>query len=650
MPLDRITEEIAHFIGLFQLDTEAARMRDSYDAFRAARDDLPPPNDLPEVTISVRAPYEVVPFEPALKAHLAPSPLPVAAASAAAMPGGAAAGGDLNFTTRAWQVPPEKLADAIRTHPFAPEPYWDVPPPNSIVSVTVQSLTLSDNDFLDFGQGHAFVSPEVFTAELMEMVGIAQSLALDMSALLTPGEVPSVEAVIAAIAEAEGAGGAGGATVTVSHGAAAMGIVVNGAKADAMPVFRDNLPQALRADDAAEDGEGEADNPFAVEPGHHVMAGGNLSTNEVHIWSNWVDAPVISVMGDVVKLNLISQVTLLSEHDTGSQPGAPSWAVNAAQIELLSSEPDDAADVDAAPVLPAHWQIETIEGDVVALNWLQQYIFATDNDRAEIMVSGGDTGIWLGANTLGNLTTLADLGFHYDLIVVGGSMITMNLIQQISVLLDSDAITGTLAAADVRSGGDNYLQNSAAISTTGIDTITAMTDAFRTAGEALAQGAATISAQLAADPLLASKEALSVLYITGDLIEMNAIEQHNYVGDADQVHLALQDFVAGAGDEVTITTGSNALLNDALITDMGIDSTVLAGGEVYSDALIHQAGLIDTDAVPDGVALAALTNEAVAAFLASDMIDPPAAHEDGGHLPPVAGEGGSLDVMQSVLA
>ncbi|MCT8331628.1 hypothetical protein [Albidovulum sediminis] len=229
-------------------------------------------------------------------------------------------------------------------------------------------------------------------------------------------------------------------------------------------------------------------------------------------------------------------------------------------------------------------------------------------------------------------------------------MITMNLIQQISVLLDSDAITGSLGAEDWLGGGDNYLQNSAAISTTGIDSITAMTDTFRAAGEALAHGAASITAQLAADPLFTGTEVLSVLYITGDLIEMNVIDQRSYVGDADQVHLALEDFVAGVGDEVTVTTGSNALLNDARITDMGIDSTVLAGGEVYSDALIYQAGLIDSDAVPDGVTLAALTSEAVAAFLASDMIDPPAPHEEGGHLPPVAGEGGSLDVMQSVLA
>ena len=140
-----------------------------------------------------------------------------------------------------------------------------------------------------------------------------------------------------------------------------------------------------------------------------------------------------------------------------------------------------------------------------------------------------------------------------------------------------------------------------------------------------------------------------MLYIAGDLIKLNAIEQHNYVGDADQVFLALQDFVAGIGDDVTVTTGSNALLNDAHIRDTGIDSVVMAAGEVYSDALIHQAELIDTDALPNGVT-ATLTNEAIAAFLSSDMIDAAPAADDGAGAAPLTADSGSLDVMATVLA
>jgi hypothetical protein len=423
-----------------------------------------------------------------------------------------------------------------------------------------------------------------------------------------------------------------------------------------MPDFRENLPQALREVDEAEEeeiadgppNEEEADNPFAVDPGHHVMTGGNLAANEAYVGSNWVDAKVIAVMGDVVRLDVISQVNILSDGDIGTHPGAPSWAVNAAAIELHSSETGDVTGP-PADVFPSHWQVVRVEGDVVAVNWIQQHVFATDYDRVEVQFSGSDTYFGLGGNLLGNLASLVELGFHYDLIIVGGRMISMNMVEQINVLLDDDWVSGAVWAADAISGGDNYLQNSATISTTGIDTITAMTEAFRAAGEALAAGGNSISAALAADPLFAGKATLSVLYISGDLIEVNAIEQLNYVGDADQVYLALQDFVAGAGDDVTVTTGSNALLNDATITDIGIDSTVLAGGQVYSDALIHQAELIDTEAAPDGVVLSGLTNEAIAAFLASDMIDPPANPDDYGGVPPIMADGGSLDVMQSVL-
>lgn len=657
MPLDRISEEIAHFIGLFHLDTEAARMREGYDAFRAVRDAELPPDDLPRVTIKLNAPYDVKPFEPGLKFHPL-LPVQAAAGPVGTMPFGPAHQGITVSITSQSDLPQVDDGSAFGAEP--PPVRWLIPLPNSILTVTTQFLWLSDNDFLDFGFDTSFLSPAVYAAKFVALVETAESLSLGLSDQITPGQMPETESILSVIASAENHVDAApaGAEVSVVQGADAQGIVINGVAADEMPDFHENLPQALREDDEPVEDENdtdgqrdedEADNPFAVDPGHHVVTGANLAANEAYVGSNWVDAKVIAVMGDVVHLNVISQVNILSDGDIGTHPGAPSWAVNAAELKLQSSE----AGEDVAPpaqVFPSHWQVVRVEGDVVAVNWIQQHVFATDFDRVEVQFSGSDTFFGLGGNTLGNLASLVELGFHYDLIIVGGRMISMNMIEQINVLLDDDWVSGAVWAADAISGGDNYLQNSATISTTGIDTITAMTEAFRAGGEALAAGGDSISAALAADPLFAGKATLSVLYISGDLIEVNAIEQLNYVGDADQVYLALQDFVAGAGDDVTVTTGSNALLNDATITDIGIDSTVLAGGQVYSDALIHQAELIDTDAAPDGVVLVGLTNEAIAAFLASDMIEPPANPDDYGGVPPVMAEGGSLDVMQSVLA
>ncbi len=39
MALDRISEEISHFVGLFHLEIEAAKLRLEYQEFRMLRDD-----------------------------------------------------------------------------------------------------------------------------------------------------------------------------------------------------------------------------------------------------------------------------------------------------------------------------------------------------------------------------------------------------------------------------------------------------------------------------------------------------------------------------------------------------------------------------------------------------------------------------------
>lgn len=661
MPLDRTTEAIAHFIGLFHVDSEAARMRVEYDAFRGKAEDLPEPGDHPEFTINIRSPHELKGFEPGLKVPTSDAPVqsvsPVATTAATGL-APAVAPISISIETTG------PVAEAFQAGQAMMVPHWIIPLPNSIVTLVDQTLTMSDDDLLVFGHGYEFTDPSVLHARLQELASVADGLSLGVSTHLQAGRVLSVDDALTVVTAAQGldASGVAGATATLIEGDAASGIYVNGTLVEEMPDFRDNVPASMQDEFAEEEAEeadppgpdalAEEDNPFAVDPGHHVSTGENLAANEAYVGISWVDAGVIAVAGDVVSLNLISQVNLLSEHDSGGG-GVLSQLINAAQIEAVSSKPEDAETAEAAgqPVFPRHWQVQTVDGDVMLVNWVQQHIFATDNDRAEVEFSGAATAIGLGENTLANIVSLIELGFHYDLIIVGGNMISFNLIEQINVLLDSDAIAGAAWPAGGVSSSDNLLMNSGTITATGVDTFTAMTDLFRAEIAALAAGAGTISDALAADPLFEGLETLSVLYITGDLIKTTVIEQTNYVGDADQVHLALEEFIAENGGDVTLTAGSNALLNAATIEDSGIDSIVLAGGEVYSDALIYQAELIDTDAAPEGVALAALTNEAVAAFLASDMIDPdPLAADDAGGGHPLPADSGSLDVMQSALA
>ncbi|PPB81156.1 hypothetical protein LV82_01198 [Albidovulum inexpectatum] len=658
MPLDRTTEAIAHFIGLFQVEIEEMRLRDAYDSFRARPPENTEDSDLVKVTISFRAPHELQGVEvsgSAMGTAQSPArefvPTPVAELQPATQPTPAEISAQVETPTPDPEMLNPTSAIVLR---------WEIPLPNTVVTVTVQTIHMNDNDILVFDDDLHFVDPDAFTAELMELAVVADSLGFGLSELMEPGHIPSADAILAAFAEAQLVTEAApeGAHVAVIQGEALAGIFVNGEAAEEIPDFNDSLPRSMQnAETDDTDGVTEIAlpvSPFAVEDGHHVSTGENLTANEAHIVKNWVDAEVIAVAGDVIQVNIISQVNVLSDQDFGpGAPGTPSATINAAKIESVSSAPDDAEPVSrpaADPVFPQHWQVERVDGDVVLENWVQSHIFATDNDCAQVVLTGSNTSIGLGENALGNYTSLIELGFHYDLIIVGGDMISMNFIEQVNVLHDDDVILGDGWGDAIVEGGDNLLMNAAAICETGIDTTIAMTDPFRADLDALAAGASDISDAVAKDALFAGKDALSVLYISGDLIEFNAIQQVTHLGDADQVQAALADILASGGD-LTVNSGSNAMLNAATIEDLGIDSTVLAGGDVYSDALIHQAELIDMDSLPDGVALTALTNEAVAAFLSPDMIDGnPVATDDADAIAPIPADAGNLDVMQSALS
>ena len=138
--------------------------------------------------------------------------------------------------------------------------------------------------------------------------------------------------------------------------------------------------------------------------------------------------------------------------------------------------------------------------------------------------------------------------------------------------------------------------------------------------------------------------------VQANLTQLNLIDQVNYLGDQDQVHMAL-DAVATmiGGTAVSVSTGANALMNAATIMTAGLDSKIMAGGAVYDDALLYQAELIDTDAAPNGVSVKALASEAVA-FLADDMIGSSLsdAIDAAGYVDDSHTGGTPLDVMQTM--
>jgi hypothetical protein len=664
MALDRISEEIAHFIGLFHLETEAAKLRFEYQAFRLAR-------DAPELDPIQGNPFSgnsVLP-ENALKVGLKNPQASVAQPTWESVTIAPLTLPNLQTYLENYQVAAEQTIlplpwfGSIITLGPAFEIF-----PNSIILAVTQSAFLSDNDLLLFDGSANFVDPDLLMTALLEAGEVARSLSL-VDPWVWQAEDGSIYesalAMKAALAEAD-LPDHEGVDAVLLRGDAAEGIFTNGQATDDLPVIKDLLPEFLQPEETGadqnlidrelpSDGITQHDTgPFGVDPGHHVVTGGNQVVNEAALKSVWVDAPVIAVSQNVIRLDVISQINLRQEASYLPDYAVytPSSSLNIAQLEQSSASKQDDAQPDAqigrGDGLPSFWNVTRLESDLMLMNWVQQHIFVSDYDRVEVKFSGAATYMGTGENIVFNETSLLSLGFHYDLIMVGGNMITLNQISQINVMLDQDIITGAVPAATSLHAGDNLQLNMGTITTTGIDTMVPQKDHFAKALDELKAGATTLSADVAKDSMFAGKDTLSVLYIDGDLIQTNVIEQINYLGDSDQIHFIKDMFSTAAGAEVTVTSGSNAQINSAKIISEGLDSLVMAGGEVYSDALIYQVGLIDDAAAPTGVQLEPLATEAVA-FL-TDEADQPSFDQTFGAASDSADAPLSADIMQTMLA
>jgi hypothetical protein len=666
MAFDRISEEIAHFIGMFHLEIEGHRLRLEYDAFSVQQRDHdrnfdPPPE------LKVSAPFAMKGFDPALVylRSVPETPLP-SLLPLEIVPG------PINVAALPPSLPELDVEFPTPAFGWQFSGVW-IPLPNSILIAIRQTAELSDNDLLLFNGTASFTDPAKLAADFQELVATAE--ALEAPVLYSPSVLPRVDAMtelasrIAAFApddsraeiqllmRGEGLQGVflngsqipaeptDAATPMDGNGGPSGSLDGGGARASqntdrddpedtGLPDFKDVLPTYLLPKWVPSDEEEEPEkDPFAlprdptiapgidvldIDPGHKVVTGGNVVINEVAIYQAWIDAPVIAVAGDAIRLDSISQVNVRQEASPIDLPGVevlPSTSLNGLRIKTESA-PEPASG--PTNQLPATATVVRVEGDLVAVNWIQQHVFATDFDRAEIVITAAATYISTGENVITNAAWLREFGFHYDLVLVGGDMITLNQISQINVLLDVDAISGLPETGVAAKAGDNLQYNLAEIKQTGHDEIVVMKASFQKALEDMAQGKREVSQEVLRDARFEGKTALKVLQVEGDLIKVNIIEQKNYLGDADQVQLMLDAFLA-AGDGLELITGSNAQFNSARIHDHGIDSEVMVAGTAYSDALIYQAQLLDPEAPPAGVTLAPLANEAVV-FLADDMI------------------------------
>ena len=215
---------------------------------------------------------------------------------------------------------------------------------------------------------------------------------------------------------------------------------------------------------------------------------------------------------------------------------------------------------------------------------------------------------------------------------------------------------GTIRGVDdqpARVSGNNLLWNQASIHNVGSnDRFEAMPDYVSQTVKAIDDLDPQMPQGMAGDMHFAGYAGVNVLYITGSLFDVNIVKQVSVLGDSDQVILAANKHLAANEDaEVSIDTGSNAVINIAEIVDYdSFGNTTYVAGQVYSDAILIQAGLVGHDSEQPEQPGERLANEVIA-FLdehepAGGGVD---ATIDGGHdlswtnLHPA-------DVMQTVVA
>lgn len=670
MGLDRTTDAIAHFIGFFDLKVDALRQRELHDAFNMKRAD-PDLGQIGTVTVDIPAKYKLIQDDTKPTTHTSPavSP-PILWPPAPSLP-------DL-----AQPMPPApRPEDPEREDdPLAPlaELSWSftLPPPvpmlpGSMITITVQTAYLSDIDLL--GTGH-FRDPAESIADLGKLAVAARLLHAPEG--FGPAEIPDLEA-IDALAEAMAGFSVGqsfGFEVNTLHGDEAPAKLMNGVEVEALPGWNDLLPLHHRPEE--EDEEAQDDTllaewalPEAYTPnedgpeGHSLVTGGNLLINEAHVSVSLVDAPLIAVGGAWRDIDVVSQVSAVTNHDAG--PGAtaaPSSIYQTVEIETEANPAFWQEGRDMAGAGPDTVILSVISGDLIISNYIEQIIEVMDNDMFGMAIGGANTAYILGDNTVFNATNLFTGGMAYDLILIGGDYLTVDTIHQTQILLDDDVIDAALPAAgapaaqaveedaaqahsglaksaestsfpldeddaeeDAEEEGaepetawdpapDNLLMSEAKLMTIGEDTRAEMS---ATLADMLASGTDDMEAlkqSLMNDPALAGLEQARVLKIEGSLIQMNTLKQTILASDRDDIRID-----GGTPGDLELVAGANALLNAATLQARGVDSVVMTKEEGYSDLLIHQARLIDEPELME-VSGAELANEAVA-FLMEETQD-----------------------------
>ncbi len=631
MILDRASEDIAHFIGMFSLPVDESWQRLSYDEGAAAAFAAVAPTDLLHVDTPFAVEFDLNDYEPGIdyrSAVRSEGVFPV----------------QLQQVSITWNVSLSVRLDADfpqashfsflsgKTVSDGAGLLPDIPAPGSVASYIHQWARLSDDDYFGVGaHGLKFMPAAVDDAGVLGLLGSAENLGFE-----APDTVPGTATELKVFADRfveqaspDANEPAEGQSVFITQDRLIEGNFLDGETVDELPPLDGHFSfdqvetPGTHAIASIEPGTVPTESGREIDARVDLDTGNNVLINNAVIKNVWTAADATIVVGNHVELNAISQVNAWTDMDTVSSE-LGQWdrdltetvAVNAAEFERYDmSDEIEAPGADLG--FPNQWAIKEISGNVMIVNWQQQLAFMSDNDIGILSSSGVTTSVQSGCNTAYNDISIYELGFSYDLIVVGGDSYDVNVIEQMNILCDNDMI-GVLPGfeatgeASLATSG-NLLWNEAHICNAGAaDRFETLPDDYRAATDALAAGDHAPNGSLLSNPAFAGLGAISALYVTGDLINVQYLSMTNILGDSDQVALAMDAIGSHPGADWTISTGNNTLINYGAIFDLDSFGKTYVGGEQYSNEVLIQADIISP--LPDAFIQDpdALVSEAVA--------------------------------------
>lgn len=652
MQIEKFSEIIAHFIGIFETTTEEMRLRAELTEGTGPAENNPALDDLVANTPTFASDLALQDYDPDVNYR---------SVSYEIVYGGARRFG------RPFEESIEKLSE-IAHRDMSLLPRFGSPQdvdieteeelqvfdgPGSAIRFTTQVNILYDDDYLDMtGGNHAPRDTSFVVEKLAEFSAKAETFSpfsdLDRTDTLEGVKqiAGDMESYIQGIRDSgQTSIGAGEppadnpndqAHDSVLVGDEITGPHVNGKLVSEIPVLDDLLPDRGLAKLPEEPDETQTSVEQHDPAGNslEVTAGANLVANIASVVNTAVISSVTAVMGDYHQVDAITQVYVYSDNDTiasvfhSSADAAGSAGVTAYNIASFerdtfqSAQPQTTVDAHGDPIFPMAWRVSVIEGDVSFVNWIEQYHFVTDNDTMTVVTSGSEATVLTGGNTTLNFSSFFQMGLQYDLVIVGGNVYDINSITQISLLYDNDQARAEDGVDDIATiqSGNNLIWNFAAIHNVGAnDRFETMPDYMSQAEKGIQERDPTMPEGLSTDSNFQGYVGLNVLYITGNLFDMTVIKQVAVLGDSDDVTQAAAELLKNNQDAViTIDTGSNTVANIAQIVDYdSFGNTTYVAGQLYSDAILIQGGIIEHDTTQPETAGERLANEVIA-FLDDD--------------------------------